>query len=1663
MNESHVARIGLDASAAKRGADQYVGAVNKIISSTKRLNSELSQISSNSSTSSTFTKLARDLAKLNAVRLSPALARNLHELSSAMRMLKAPNANAIRGIQNLYRTLGRSTGFNKTTANNIMLLSQAMNGLKGGGAGLKSIETFLKTLSSVRINNNIATQIKQIGMALRGMGNLSATTAGIRQLNAALQAIRVPRSLSQTATMLNRLGSSVRTNSARVASFGGTLRNVPWASTSAGAVRLTGSLRGLENAFSATYQLGSQFRVLMGSLTLAGATSGIYDATLSLEKFKTIIGVTVKSATEIDDVINHLRNTSYAFGIDLKTVYTEFGKFATAAQITGATMKEVQYIFDGISGAARVAGSSIQDQQLIYLALTQMFSKGRVASEEIRRQLGERLPAAFQLMQEAVREATGDAKASLDDLLKEGKVAPGAVLLMIEKLNEAFGSQFVQASQRADAAIGRMKNAFFEFQAAIGQAGVFDAIGQAADQLAGVIFTFDEAAGKMVMKDEFKKLAQDIGEGLANAIRAAANAAQWLIENIRLIGKALLGLAAAKAFTTASSLAGGLLNAAGAAGLAGSAIGKLAARGGALGGLARAVAGLGGAFTLLGAGAAAALALSWNEVVKLGDSTATVGEIAQAAFSMFIQWAGGVGQSVVQLTTNVLTSFAHMFEGINLGFVQTAKDGNDSWGFISRGASILAKTTVRVLGGAFMTLVSIAKNVGEMVGDILVAMIAGATAAWRAITGDFAGAGDAGKIMADSINRANPTNVLKDIATDAAVAWSDMFEGFGDDVDEFKNGSEQSFADLSAALNARIEEMRKAAAEGNTDLVKQFDFADLIEKLSTTRPESTLPTITTGEDTSNKLDSVAKRAKDAAEAVTNYKAEIAALSAELRAGKITLDQYNQALTFQNQKLEEVVDPYAALIRNMQEENNLLRLSSKEQDRARTFRELNNKLLEEGVVMTDKQTAALKNLIAEQQKLKDPGPLQSWIDGMKDFGDAVEEAGVRAMEGLSDAIADLVVDGKADFASLAKSILKDLIKIGLNQVWKQLFDTKRGTQLEVNTAMTGDAGKQLGLTTSNPSIMAQAVAQGVSIALSGGAGDKLFSDTFGAAASGGVGTANDALLKMGLMPSSSNDLVSSTFSSLQNAPAGTANDALAALGLTGGTSMSPSAASPYVNTSSDATTSALSAINSSFGAGGGFDFSFLSGATDNKDWINRFYAMARGNGMNDTQARLMASQAAWESGYGKSAPGNNFFGIKAGKSWQGDTQSLMTSEWINGQKVRLPQTFRKYGDFQSAMNDRVSFMNSRFSDAQNAGSWQDAVNGLGNGKYGAYATDPSYFTGINQMNSYIDPNMYASGYGGTPGPMMGAPYPAMRPAGGFGLPGGMSTASQGSPFSSFQTLSSGATGGQSTIDMSSLGDQFKSAMQPAFTETANKFPDAMDPAFTKTAQVLPQKFTENNNFSDQLSSAMQPAQQQSAQDFAQNYMNANSQVAQDFSMKMSQSGGGSFQGLGGGGGGGGGLGGLGSLFGMFTSFFEKGGVVGGSAGHHGFVHASVWRGAPSMKMGGIPGDPKARPIIAHEGELVTPEKDVRRMRRLGRHAAMVNPAVDNFKKQTAANDSEIAALRERMANGTQSGGGPSHVTNNWNIVTPDANSFQQSRQQIEQKQAQAQYRSSARNN
>ena len=114
-----------------------------------------------------------------------------------------------------------------------------------------------------------------------------------------------------------------------------------------------------------------------------------------------------------------------------------------------------------------------------------------------------------------------------------------------------------------------------------------------------------------------------------------------------------------------------------------------------------------------------------------------------------------------------------------------------------------------------------------------------------------------------------------------------------------------------------------------------------------------------------------------------------------------------------------------------------------------------------------------------------------------------------------------------------------------------------------------------------------------------------------------------------------------------------------------------------------------------------------------------------------------AQAGLESAWGKHAPGHNFFGIKAGKSWKGRTQLLNTKEFVNGKMISVKAPFRAYDTIIDCFRDYADVLIRRFPKAFNYSSAIIFVNSLQTEHDYKYATDPDYVTKITKIiNTFL---------------------------------------------------------------------------------------------------------------------------------------------------------------------------------------------------------------------------------------------------------------------------------------------------------------------------------------
>jgi|11_taG_2_1085331.scaffolds.fasta_scaffold16966_2 hypothetical protein len=110
-------------------------------------------------------------------------------------------------------------------------------------------------------------------------------------------------------------------------------------------------------------------------------------------------------------------------------------------------------------------------------------------------------------------------------------------------------------------------------------------------------------------------------------------------------------------------------------------------------------------------------------------------------------------------------------------------------------------------------------------------------------------------------------------------------------------------------------------------------------------------------------------------------------------------------------------------------------------------------------------------------------------------------------------------------------------------------------------------------------------------------------------------------------------------------------------------------------------------------------------------------------------RIVLAQAALETGYGRSAPNYNLFGIKG----KGSTQQ--TKEFVDGKMVSMPQEFRSYGSPEESFKDYASLMSGkRYEGVRSGGTLEDQIAAL---QKSGYATDPEYGQKVMQIAKGIN--------------------------------------------------------------------------------------------------------------------------------------------------------------------------------------------------------------------------------------------------------------------------------------------------------------------------------------
>ena len=283
--------------------------------------------------------------------------------------------------------------------------------------------------------------------------------------------------------------------------------------------------------------------IAVSGLTLGALARQIERATTQLNNIEATLRVATGSAEDAANSMAFLRDESERLGLFLPAVAKQYGQFAAAAKSADISTQELRATFTGVAEASRAMGLTIPETEGAMKALQQMMSKGKISAEELRQQLGERLPGSIQIMAQSLDITT----TKLFEMMENGELLSDEVLPKFgRQLQMTFGGEAAAQADKIAASIARLKTAFFDLMAQdTGLQGASNAINDLA---------------KVVASPDFEKTFSALVKNVSDLMSLiAAN-----LDKLATFGKLLAGFAFLKASQGALNLSVSMTRMAGA-------------------------------------------------------------------------------------------------------------------------------------------------------------------------------------------------------------------------------------------------------------------------------------------------------------------------------------------------------------------------------------------------------------------------------------------------------------------------------------------------------------------------------------------------------------------------------------------------------------------------------------------------------------------------------------------------------------------------------------------------------------------------------------------------------------------------------------------------------------------------------------------------------------------------------------------------------------------------------------------------------------------------------------------------------------------------------------------------------------------------------------------
>lgn len=320
--------------------------------------------------------------------------------------------------------------------------------------------------SSSKLNSETSKQAKEIAALIAKRNALLANTKSLSSAMDALEA-KLKKANSALATMTTNSNANTTAQAKHKAEIAKLTAEVDKLNSKLNSANIAVNRMGNSFLGSAKSMIQA-FGISTGVYLFAEIIKNIYTTTKELQSLDLALKMVSGSQEEFASNQIFIKGVSEKWGIEIKGLTQQYTQFYTASKGILATEK-IKDVFESIAKSGALMGLSVEKQNAAFYAFEQMMSKGVVASEELKKQLGNAMPGAMKAAGMAYMElhpkikSIQEAEAALMKDMKAGAIDSATyVPLIVKNFEKLYGIEMVTKVDTLQASQERLMNSWTE-------------------------------------------------------------------------------------------------------------------------------------------------------------------------------------------------------------------------------------------------------------------------------------------------------------------------------------------------------------------------------------------------------------------------------------------------------------------------------------------------------------------------------------------------------------------------------------------------------------------------------------------------------------------------------------------------------------------------------------------------------------------------------------------------------------------------------------------------------------------------------------------------------------------------------------------------------------------------------------------------------------------------------------------------------------------------------------------------------------------------------------------------------------------------------------------------------------------------------------------------